>query len=76
MNLGSVLQSMHYEMQNSKDNFTGEEERFMELFEMAIKVRRPNDVDPEQHREKMLKDKEKFVQLYKQKTGKARRLVT
>ena len=72
MNLGSVLQSMYYEMRKADDKFTGEEEGFMEYFELAIKMRRPDNVNRRKHREKMLKDKEKFVQLYKQRAGKAR----
>ena len=73
MNLGSILQSMYHEMQKAAEKFTGKEEEFMELFEMAIKKRQPKGVDPEQHKKKMLKDKEKFIQLYKQQAGKTRK---
>ena len=70
VNLGSLLQSMDYEIRQRGDDFTGEEEKFMEYFEMAVKMRKHDHVDAEDHREKMLKDKETFVEILKKRTGK------
>ena len=67
---------MHYEIQRRGDSFTGEEEEFMELFELVVRMRRHGNAHFEQHREKMLADKEKFVELLKQRTGKIIRLIS
>ena len=70
VNLGSLLQSMDYEIRERGDSFTGEEEKFLEFLEMVAILRRHHDVDPVRHRIKMLQDKNRFVELLKQRTGK------
>ena len=69
VHLGSSLQSMHYEMLQAGDRFTGKEERFREFFEIVIRMRRPENADPTEFREKMLRDLETFVRIYKQRQG-------
>ena len=67
---------MHCEIQKEGENFTGEEEIFMELFELAVRMRKHEDADPVQHRENMLADKKRFVELLKQRKGKIIRLIS
>ncbi|XP_065065684.1 uncharacterized protein LOC135691674 [Rhopilema esculentum] len=68
INLGSVLQSMDVEIRERGAEFTGNERKFMDYFELATKMRKPRDVPLEQFRQKMLDDKGKFVELLRKTT--------
>ncbi len=71
INLGSVLQSMDVEIRKGGTDFTGNEEEFLEYLHMAIKFRKPKGVSKKEYKSKVMKDKERFVELLNNRTGNA-----
>ena len=70
INLGSLLQSMDVEIRKLGDDFTGNEEQFLEYLHMAINSRKKKDESHQEFSEKLLKEKDRFVELIKKRMGK------
>ncbi len=61
---------MDVEIREKGDKFNGTEDRFLEYLEMAIRYRKQDHMDMTQFREKIMNDKEKFVQHLRNRKGK------
>ena len=70
INLGSLLQSMDVEIRKLGDDFTGNEEQFLEYLHMAINLRKKKGEDHQEFSEKLLKEKDRFAELIKKRMGK------
>lgn len=69
VNLGSLLQSMDTVIRERGHSFTGSEENFTQYLELVIKMRRGDGIPATEHRNKLMRDKEKFVQILNARTG-------